>query len=209
MPTWSTAVSFRLAVRRAMTRQPLLQATEAELEKLRGNVSRGRLSGAARIGLRVGEVINRLKVKKHFRIEITDSSFDFARRECHHRMNAPRWRRSRNPRSQGRRTDPVGMPAGGTAMPPGPACAEIGCGVLQRRRSAGSQRESGRFAAGTGIKGRNCESEEAVRRRWRTGAQNLTFQLVLTSRTVDHIDTSAIVPRRTRRKAPAGLLVGE
>ena len=71
----------RLAVHRARTRQSLLEATEAELAKLRGSVSRGRLSGAARIGLRVGEVINRFKVKKHFRIEITDSSFDFARRE--------------------------------------------------------------------------------------------------------------------------------
>ena len=66
---------------RARARQSLLKATEAELAKLQGSVNRGRLSGAARIGLRVGEVINRHRVKRHFRIEITDNSFDFARRE--------------------------------------------------------------------------------------------------------------------------------
>ena len=71
----------RLSVHRAKTRQSLLETTEAELAKLRDSVAAGRLSGAADIGLRVGEVINRHKVKKHFRTEITDSSFDFARRE--------------------------------------------------------------------------------------------------------------------------------
>ena len=68
-------------VRRARARQSLLEATEAELAKLRGSVNRGRLSGAARVGLRVGEIINRHRVKRHFRFEITDNSFDFARRE--------------------------------------------------------------------------------------------------------------------------------
>ena len=71
----------RLSEHRARTRQSLLEATEEELAKLRASVAAGRLSGAAEIGLRVGEVINRHKVKKHFRTEITDGSFDFARRE--------------------------------------------------------------------------------------------------------------------------------
>ena len=71
----------RLAVRRARTRLSLLEATEAELARLQGSVTGGRLSGVARIGLRVGEVINRYRVKKHFRIDITDSRLDFARRE--------------------------------------------------------------------------------------------------------------------------------
>ena len=71
----------RPAMRRAGTRQSLLESTEAELAKLRARVRAGRLSGAAGIGLRVGKVINRYRVKKHFRIEITDNSFDFAQRE--------------------------------------------------------------------------------------------------------------------------------
>ena len=68
-----------LAVHRARTRQSLLEATEAELAKLQSSVARGRLTGAAKIGLSVGEVINRYRMKKHFRIEITDRQLDFAR----------------------------------------------------------------------------------------------------------------------------------
>lgn len=71
----------RLARRRARTRQSLLEATESQLEHLAARVARGRLKGDAKIGLRVGEVINRYRMKKHFAITITDTSLDVARRE--------------------------------------------------------------------------------------------------------------------------------
>ena len=70
----------RLARRRAHTRQSLLEATEGDLEDLQERVRKGRLEGAAEIGLKVGEVINRFRMKKHFAITITDTSLAFARR---------------------------------------------------------------------------------------------------------------------------------
>ena len=71
----------RLAQRRTRTRLSLLEATEAQLEHLGKRVRKGRLKGAAEIGLRVGEVINRYRMKKHFAITITDISLDFVRRQ--------------------------------------------------------------------------------------------------------------------------------
>ena len=71
----------RLAHRRARTRQALLEATEAQLEHLGKRVEKGRLKGAAEIGVRVGEVINRYRMKKHFAITITDTSLDCVRRQ--------------------------------------------------------------------------------------------------------------------------------
>ena len=40
-------------------------------------VSGGRLKGAGRIGLRAGQVANKYKVRKHFRIEIGDAALSF------------------------------------------------------------------------------------------------------------------------------------
>ena len=57
---------------------------------------------------------------------------------------------------------------GGTATPPGPACAEISCWVLRRRLSAGPKRESGLIAAGKAFGDRNCEPESG--RRTESGA---------------------------------------
>ncbi len=64
-------------------REALLEATEQELEKVRAATLRDRapLGGQGRIGLRVGKVPGRSKVGKHFRITITDDSFDFTRDE--------------------------------------------------------------------------------------------------------------------------------
>ena len=70
----------RLARRRGHTRQSLLEATETQLEHLAARVEKGRLKGEAQIGLRVGEVINRYRMKKHFAITITDTSLAFERR---------------------------------------------------------------------------------------------------------------------------------
>ena len=69
----------RLATQRAHTRESLLQATEALLEPIRASVVKGRLQGAAEIGLRVGQVRNRYKVAKHFVCDIDDERFDYRR----------------------------------------------------------------------------------------------------------------------------------
>jgi hypothetical protein len=60
---------------RAHKRQDLLAATTMELDKIQRRVTAGRLRGRAEIGLRVGRVINKYKVAKHFRVAITDASF--------------------------------------------------------------------------------------------------------------------------------------
>jgi transposase len=62
---------------RAHKRQSLLEATAKELEKVRAMVERGRLRGADAIGLRVGRVVNKYKVAKHFDVEIKDDSFAY------------------------------------------------------------------------------------------------------------------------------------
>jgi hypothetical protein len=66
-----------LAALRTQKRQSLLEATVRELDKVRGMVGRGRLKGAAAIGVRVGKVVNKYKVAKHFKLEIRDDGFDF------------------------------------------------------------------------------------------------------------------------------------
>lgn len=66
-----------LAKLRAHKRQELLAATTRELEKVRAMVGRGTLRGAAKIGVRVGRVINKYKVAKHFELTIEDHRFHF------------------------------------------------------------------------------------------------------------------------------------
>ncbi len=70
-----------LARRRAHKRQQLLLATTAELEKVQRMVERGRLRGQGNIGVRVGKVIGKYKVGKHFDLEIEDDRFVFAMNE--------------------------------------------------------------------------------------------------------------------------------
>lgn len=66
-----------LAALRAHKRQALLAATTKELDKVRGMVARGRLRGREAIGVRVGKVVNKYRVAKHFRLEIQDDRFAF------------------------------------------------------------------------------------------------------------------------------------
>jgi hypothetical protein len=66
-----------LAKLRAEKRQDLIAATIRELEKVAAMVSGGRLKGAAKIGLRVGQVANKYKVRKHFQIAIGESALTF------------------------------------------------------------------------------------------------------------------------------------
>lgn len=70
-----------LAVERTRKRQELLEATEKDLAVIAKAVARpGKpLRGADQIGLRVGKVIGRHKMAKHFCIEITDDSFSHER----------------------------------------------------------------------------------------------------------------------------------
>jgi len=71
-----------LAEERARKREELLVATEAELLRIVQATQRSRapLTGAAKIALRVGAVIERFRMAKHFELTITDHSFAFARK---------------------------------------------------------------------------------------------------------------------------------
>jgi hypothetical protein len=66
-----------LARLRSHKRQDLIAATARQLEKVRALVAAGRLQGIDRIGVRVGKVIARHKVGKHFDLEIGERSFAF------------------------------------------------------------------------------------------------------------------------------------
>jgi len=72
-----------LAVERARKREDLLQATERELEKVAVATRRPKraLRGQDKIGLRVGKVLGRFKMAKHFEIEITDTRFRYRRKQ--------------------------------------------------------------------------------------------------------------------------------
>ena len=70
-----------LAKRRSHTREELLKATEALLKEIQESVDTKRLAGADQIGLKVGEVIGRYKMKKHFVCNIEDDSLRFHRNE--------------------------------------------------------------------------------------------------------------------------------
>jgi len=70
-----------LAAERGRKRQELLAATQAELDAIKAAVERQRqpLRGEAAIGLRVGAVLGKRKMAKHFRLEIADQAFRFER----------------------------------------------------------------------------------------------------------------------------------
>jgi hypothetical protein len=69
-----------VAAERARKREDLLQATERSLEEIQQRVERGTLQGADQIGLAVGPALKRYRVKKHFEVEISDTSFSYARK---------------------------------------------------------------------------------------------------------------------------------
>ena len=69
-----------VAEERARKREDLLRATERALAELAGRVEQGTLAGEAAIGLAVGAVWNRWRVRKHFEVAITDTSLDFQRK---------------------------------------------------------------------------------------------------------------------------------
>ena len=70
-----------LAKLRAHKRQSLIAATVRELEKVRAMVARGTLRTQGEIGVRVGKVVNKYKVQKHFALDIQDTRFAFHLRD--------------------------------------------------------------------------------------------------------------------------------
>jgi hypothetical protein len=74
-----------LAAERARKREELLTATEADLAPIKTATERPRqpLRGQDKIALRVGRIVNRHKVAKHFELTITDDHFSFARKADH------------------------------------------------------------------------------------------------------------------------------
>ena len=67
------------AALRAGKRESMLAATEALLATIAARVAAGRLAGADAIGLAVGRVIDRYKMAKHLRCEITDTTLSYQR----------------------------------------------------------------------------------------------------------------------------------
>jgi transposase len=70
-----------LAAERARKRQELLAATETELSRITRQVKRRTRTplSEAEIGLKVGRVLNRYKMAKHFTLQIADGQFQWVR----------------------------------------------------------------------------------------------------------------------------------
>lgn len=79
-----------LAEQRERKRKELVEATEAQLEPIRLATLRTRnpLRGEKEIGLRVGKVIGKHKMAKHFDLTITKNSFTYTRNEQRIRAEA-------------------------------------------------------------------------------------------------------------------------
>jgi hypothetical protein len=67
------------AAKRARTREALLAATEADLEKVAAQVAAGRVKDPDKIGVRAGKVINKRKVAKHFLLDIGQQRISWRR----------------------------------------------------------------------------------------------------------------------------------
>jgi len=72
-----------LEAERARKRESLLKATEADLAKIAAACARARrpLRGTDKITLRVDRVLNRRKVGKHFRTDVGEDHFSYARNQ--------------------------------------------------------------------------------------------------------------------------------
>jgi hypothetical protein len=70
-----------LAEERTRKRSELLAATEEALAPIVAAVAAGRLAGADTIGLKVGKLINKFKMAKHFEVAIGENTLSVTRRE--------------------------------------------------------------------------------------------------------------------------------
>ncbi len=68
-----------LAAERARKRGELLAATEAALAPIIAAVTAGRVAGAGPIGVKVGKVLGKFKMAKHFHLNITDTTLTISR----------------------------------------------------------------------------------------------------------------------------------
>ena len=66
-----------LAHRRVIKRESLLKATAKELDKVRGMVWRGRLSGKKEIDARVRGILKKYRIGKHFDLDIREDGFNY------------------------------------------------------------------------------------------------------------------------------------
>jgi transposase len=69
-----------IAADRARKREELLAATEGGLEQIAQRVRNGTLHGADQIGLAAGPALKAYRVKKHFHVQITDTTFTYQRK---------------------------------------------------------------------------------------------------------------------------------
>jgi hypothetical protein len=69
-----------VAAERTRKRSELLAATERSLAQIADRITRGTLAGADQIGLAVGPAVKRYRMKKHFELQITDTSFTYTRK---------------------------------------------------------------------------------------------------------------------------------
>ena len=67
-----------LAKLRTEKRKHLIAATTGELDRVKAMVMSGRLEGRDKIGVRIGKVIGKYKVGKHFDLDIKDGAFSFS-----------------------------------------------------------------------------------------------------------------------------------
>jgi len=70
-----------LATKRAHKRTSLLEATEEKLEAIKKAVEARRLKTAGATGVRVGKVVGKYNMAKHFNLVITDEKFTYTRNE--------------------------------------------------------------------------------------------------------------------------------
>ena len=74
----SMADPFVPFIQDTLARYPSLRASRL-YDMVRERVQRGRLKGQAAVGVRVGRVLNKYKVGKHFALEISYNRFEFQR----------------------------------------------------------------------------------------------------------------------------------
>ncbi len=70
-----------LAQERARKRRELLAATDTALDKIVTAVTTGRLKDPAVIGIRIGRVVNKHKMAKHYDLDITQGGFTYQHRQ--------------------------------------------------------------------------------------------------------------------------------
>jgi DDE family transposase len=71
-----------LAVERARKRTELLTATETALAPIIAAVTAGRLTGADKIGVKIGKIIDKYKMAKHLDLQITNTTLTVTRKHA-------------------------------------------------------------------------------------------------------------------------------